>query len=88
MTPTMTVDECHACHHYKRIDRGTRLCRACMGRADRVQRAHLHQHTDHAALTIERAINTASRQAATRPGDYLTNLEHTLAEQGCTMTRL
>lgn len=59
-----------------------------MGHADRVQRAQLHQHTNHGALTIERAINHASRTAASQPGDYLTNLEHALAEQGCTMTRL
>ncbi len=88
MTSTMIVDECRDCRHYKRIDRDTRLCRACMGHADRAQRAQLHQRTNHAALTIERAINQASRTAASQSGDYLTNLEHALAKQGCTITRL
>lgn len=32
---SFVVDECHGCQHYKRIDRTSRLCRACMGRADR-----------------------------------------------------
>ena len=51
MATDMTVDECHGCRHYKRIDRASRLCRACMGRADRDLRLRLYAHTDHGAST-------------------------------------
>lgn len=84
----MIVDECHGCQHYKRIDRTSRLCRACMGRADRDLRLRLYVHTDHGAMSIDKAIDRASRIAATRPGDYLENLTRSLTEQGCTITRL
>lgn len=84
----MIVDECHGCQHYKRIDRASRLCRACMGRADRDLRLRLYAHTDHGALRIDQIISRASRQAAKQPGDYTTNLERALTELGCQVTRL
>lgn len=84
----MIVDECHGCRHYKRIDRTSRLCRACMGRADRDLRLRLYAHTDHGALRIDQIISRASRQAAKQSGDYTANLERALTELGCHVTRL
>ena len=84
----MIVDECHGCQHYKRIDRASRLCRACMGRADRDLRLRLYSHTDLGALRIDQIISRASRQAAKQPGNYTQNLERALTELGCHVTRL
>ena len=84
----MIVDECHGCQHYKRIDRTSRLCRACMGRADRDLRLRLYSHTDLGALRIDQIISRASRQAARQSGDYTQNLERALTELGCKVTRL
>ena len=84
----MIVDECRGCHHYKRIDRTSRLCRACMGRADRDLRLRLYSHTDLGALRIDQIISRASRQAARQSGDYTANLERALTELGCKVTRL
>ena len=84
----MIVDECHGCQHYKRIDRTSRLCRACMGRADRDLRLRLYSHTDLGALRIDQIISRASRQAARQSGDYTANLERALTELGCKVTRL
>lgn len=84
----MIVDECRGCQHYKRIDRTSRLCRACMGRADRDLRLRLYAHTDHGALRIDQIISRASRQAAKQSGDYTQNLERALTELGCKVTRL
>ena len=84
----MIVDECHGCQHYKRIDRTSRLCRACMGRADRDLRLRLYSHTDLGALRIDQIISRASRQAAKQPGNYTQNLERALTELGCHVTRL
>lgn len=88
MATDMIVDECHGCSHYKRIDRTSRLCRACMGRADRDLRLRLYAHTDLGALRIDQIIARASRQAAKQPGNYTANLERALAELGCHVTRL
>lgn len=84
----MIVDECHGCQHYKRIDRTSRLCRACMGRADRDLRLRLYSHTDLGALRIDQIISRASRQAAKQSGNYTQNLERALTELGCQVTRL
>ena len=84
----MIVDECHGCQHYKRIDRTSRLCRACMGRADRDLRLRLYSHTDLGALRIDQIISRASRQAAKQSGNYTQNLEPALTELGCKVTRL
>ncbi|MEE1202642.1 hypothetical protein [Bifidobacterium sp.] len=84
----MIVDECHGCQHYKRIDRTSRLCRACMGRADRDLRLRLYSHTDLGALRIDQIISRASHQAARQSGDYTANLERALTELGCQVTRL
>ena len=84
----MIVDECHGCQHYKRIDRTSRLCRACMGRADRDLRLRLYSHTDLGALRIDQIISRASRQAAKQAGNYTQNLERALTELGCHVTRL
>ena len=84
----MIVDECRVCQHYKRIDRTSRLCRACMGRADRDMRLRLYAHTDHGALRIDQIISRASRQAAKQSGNYTQNLERALTELGCKVTRL
>ena len=88
MATDMIVDECHGCQHYKRIDRTSRLCRACMGRADRDLRLRLYAHTDHGTQRIAQIISRASRQAAKQPGNYTANLERALAELGCKVTRL
>ena len=88
MASDMIVDECHGCRHYKRIDRTSRLCRACMGRADRDLRLRLYSHTDLGALRIDQIISRASRQAAKQSGDYTANLERALTELGCKVTRL
>ena len=85
---SFVVDECRGCRHYKRIDRELRLCRACMGRADRDMRLRLYAHTDHGALRIDQIISRASRQAAKQSGDYTQNLERALTELGCQVTRL
>lgn len=84
----MIVDECHGCQHYKRIDRTSRLCRACMGRADRDLRLRLYSHTDLGALRIDQIISRASRQAAKQSGNYTQNLERALTELGCQVTRM
>lgn len=85
---SFVVDECHGCQHYKRIDRASRLCRACTGRADRDLRLRLYAHTDHGALRIDQIISRASRQAAKQSGNYTANLERALRELGCHVTRL
>ena len=84
----MIVDECHGCQHYTRIDRTSRLCRACRGRADRDLRLRRYSHTDLGALRIDQIISRASRQAAKQSGDYTQNLERALTELGCKVTRL
>lgn len=87
-TSDKTVNECHGCKRWKLIDRKKRLCRACMGRADRDLRLRLYAHTDHGALRIDQIIYRASRQAAKQSGDYTANLERALTELGCQVTRL
>lgn len=52
MASDMIVDECHGCRHYKRVDRASRLCRACMGRADRDLR--LKEETEEKVAAQER----------------------------------
>ena len=88
MASDMIVDDCHGGRHYKRIDRTSRLCRACMGRADRDLRLRLYSHTDLGALRIDQIISRASRQAAKQSGDYTANLERALRELGCQVTRM